>query len=369
MFIGVFGTSEKKNEKRIPIHPDHFDYLEDHVLEKMYFEESYGESFGFDIKEYKDKVAGILPRAEIFESCDALLLPKFSEGDNANFKENQIVYGWPHCVQGADITQVAIDKKLTLIAFEAMFSGRHHIFHKNNEMAGFASLNHCLQLNGITGLYSKPMKAVVLGFGSTGRGAVTALQSQGISNIEVYTQRPTHLIQNQIPSITYSQYKVKDNRAYYNSKELLLEKLKDADIIVNCILQNPNNPIDFILNNDVPTLKKNAMIVDVSCDIAMGFEFATPTTFDEPGFRVQDHIYYYGVDHTPTLYWNSSSYELSKALLPFVECMVKDKQAYKSNLILEKAVEVEQGVIKNVAILEYQNRIAAYPHSLKDNDC
>jgi len=369
MYIGIFGTSLKKHEKRIPVHPEHFDTIEDHILKNMIFEEGYAQDFGFDITKYKNKVAGILPRSELFEKCDVLILPKFSDEDNANFKTGQIVYGWPHCVQGHDITQTAIDKKLTLVAFEAMFSGRHHIFHKNNEIAGFASLNHCLELNGLTGLYSKPMKAVVFGFGSTGRGAVTALQSQGINRIEVFTQRPPHLIQNQIPGVIYTQFKVKDNRAYHNSKELLLERLKDVDIIVNCILQDPNNPVDFVQNDEVLKLNKNAMVVDVSCDNAMGFEFAKPTSFDKPGFKVQNHIYYYAVDHTPTLFWNSSSYELSKALLPFIDLICGSNQrAYKDNGILSDAIEIEQGVIKNQAILDYQNRQGTYPHR-KNDEC
>lgn len=365
MLIGVFGSSLKRNEKRIPIHPEHFDAVEDNLLSKMVFEEGYAQDFGFDINHYKDKVAGILPRQELFKKCDVLILPKFSEKDNANFQEGQTIYGWPHCVQGPEITQTAIDKKLTIVAFEAMFSGKHHIFHKNNEIAGFASLNHCLQLNGVTGLYSKPMKAIVIGFGSTGRGAVTALQSQGINTIEVFTQRPAHLIQNQIPGVIYSQYRVKQNRAFHNSKERIIEKLKTADIIVNCILQDPNNPVDFVRDEEVLELKKNAMIIDVSCDLAMGFDFAKPTSFDEPGFKVKDHVYYYAVDHTPTLFWNSSSYELSKALLPFLDDICGSKTSYSNNEILAQAVEIEKGEIVNKAILEYQNRNASYPHIIK----
>jgi hypothetical protein len=31
-------------------------------------------------------------------------------------REGQIVWGWPHCVQDAEVTQLAIDRRLTLIA-------------------------------------------------------------------------------------------------------------------------------------------------------------------------------------------------------------------------------------------------------------
>ena len=60
------------------------------------------------------------------------------------------LWGWPHCVQDTQLTQLAIDRRLTLIAFEAMNhwtrDGRFrlHVFHKNNELAGYCSVLHAL---------------------------------------------------------------------------------------------------------------------------------------------------------------------------------------------------------------------------------
>lgn len=61
--------------------------------------------------------------------------------DIAELREGQVLWGWPHCVQDEKMTQIAIDRRLTLIAWEAMnhwtstgaFSV--HVFHKNNEAA------------------------------------------------------------------------------------------------------------------------------------------------------------------------------------------------------------------------------------------
>ena len=46
--------------------------------------------------------------------------------DFDDMKEGMIHWGWPHCVQQRDITQTAIDRKLTLIAWEAMHSWSEH---------------------------------------------------------------------------------------------------------------------------------------------------------------------------------------------------------------------------------------------------
>ena len=65
-----------------------------------------------------------------------------------------MLWGWPHCRPGTELTQLAIDKRLTLIAWEAMNhwtpTGRFvvHVFHKNNEIAGYCSVLHAMRAHG-----------------------------------------------------------------------------------------------------------------------------------------------------------------------------------------------------------------------------
>ena len=67
--------------------------------------------------------------------------------------DGQVLWGWPHCVQDEEITQLSIDRRLTLIAFEAMNyweadgSFGLHVFY-NNELAGYCSVLHALELTG-----------------------------------------------------------------------------------------------------------------------------------------------------------------------------------------------------------------------------
>ena len=65
-------------------------------------------------------VAGLRTRAELFAECDVILLPKPQPQDLAQMRDGQVLWGWPHCVQDEEITQLSIDRRLTLIAFEAM---------------------------------------------------------------------------------------------------------------------------------------------------------------------------------------------------------------------------------------------------------
>ena len=133
-------------------------------------------------------------------------LPKVQAEDLAEVNERQVVLGWPHCVQDVALTQVAIDRRLTLIAFEAMNHWRAdggfglHVFHKNNELAGYCSVLHAMQLIGVTGSYGRRLRAAVIGFGATARGAVTALNAHGVDDVRVLTNRDVAAVGSPIPS-------------------------------------------------------------------------------------------------------------------------------------------------------------------------
>lgn len=144
----------KKQEKRVPIHPDQLDWIDDEIKRNLFFEEGYGLPFGMSDTEIASVSGGVLSRADLFQKCDVALLAKPVQEDFDEMKEGTIHWGWPHCVQQRSIAQTAIDLKLTLIAWEAMhrWSARGdwqmHIFQKNNEIAGYAGVHHAMNLDG-----------------------------------------------------------------------------------------------------------------------------------------------------------------------------------------------------------------------------
>jgi len=375
--MGVIGTSSKENEFRIPIHPAHIPHIPQEFRRRIYFETGYSQKFGFDDEYLRTFSAGVFSKPELFEKCDIVLLPKPTEGDFPYFRDGQILWGWPHCVQGEAITQVGIDKKLTYIAFETMFLWKSeqvrdlHIFHKNNEMAGYCSTLHALQLAGITGHYGQSKKVAVISFGSTCRGAIHCLKGFGFTDITLFTKRPGYALTAPIPTLKHYQYVTEkgSGKALVKKDEeqpqvLMAQELSQYDIIINCILQNPNNPLMFIDNNEVDLLQPLSVIIDVSCDTKMGFEFARPTSFEEPTFQVgkNGQVTYYAVDHTPTYLYNAASYEISLALCPFIETVMSGKTSWEKNIIIRKSIEIEKGVIQNPDILAFQKRARKYPH-------
>lgn len=372
LITGVVRQSLKPNEKRVPIFPEHIALIEPELRSNLYFESGYGIDFGVSDNSILENGCNIASRVDLFAKCDLLILPKPVEEDLLAMKKNQILWGWPHCVQQHSIAQAAIDNKLTLIAWEAMHHWSEtgvklmHSFYKNNELAGYAAIHHALQINGIDGFYGPRRLVVILGYGSVARGVIHALHSRGFNNILVLTRRPVHLVSEQHPDVYFAQLINKSGA--FESTEFggenipLIETLEKADIICNCVLQDTNDPMMFIQHDDIQKLKSNSLIIDISCDEGMGFPFAKPTTFHKPIFKVGNNITYYSVDHTPSYLWNAASREISKSILPYLKTVMNGNAAWESNLDINKSIEIENGEVINNKILTFQKRETEYPY-------
>ncbi|MCA0132983.1 N(5)-(carboxyethyl)ornithine synthase [Winogradskyella alexanderae] len=370
--VGVFGTSRKKQEKRVPIHPDQLDWIDQEVRDHLFFEEGYGLPFGMNDSALTELSAGVLSRAELFQHCKVALLAKPVQEDFDEMKEGTIHWGWPHCVQQRLITQSAIDKKLTLIAWEAMHrwtahgDWQMHIFQHNNEIAGYAGVHHAMNLMGIDGNYGPNRKAVVISFGSVSRGAIRALQARGIQDITVLTQRHYFLVADQMAGVNYYQIDEDEKGNLIalrpdNQSHPFIEELIDADIIVNGMLQDTDNPLMFVSEDQNNRLKPGCLIIDISCDEGMGFSFAKPTNFERPIFKVGT-LFYYAVDHTPSYLWNAASWEISSNLIPYLPIIIGGPEKWKGSETIRRAIEIKDGIIKNPKITSFQNRSSEYPH-------
>lgn len=373
MTIGVFGRSRKENEFRVPVFPEHLSRFPESLRRLMVFEEGYGTRFGYQDSYFTGLGAKVAGRERLLEDCSVIMLPKPMPADLAMMKPGQVLFGWAHCVQQTAMAQLAIDRRLTVIAWESMHawsgSGEKllHIFYKNNELAGYAAVLHCLQLLGMDGHYGPRRKVVVLSYGSVSRGAVQALHGRGFNNIHVFTRRPAHLVAAQDPDVYYGHYFYGPDRKLMvtdseGAERPLLNELATADIICNGILQDVSDPVLFISRDETARLKPRCVIVDVSCDLGMGFPFARPTSFTDPIIRIDPNIVYYAVDHVPSYLWNAASREISKSLLPYLGAVAEGEASWRADPTIWKAVEIQDGVVLNKDILTFQRRKPEYPH-------
>jgi alanine dehydrogenase len=372
--LGALGTSRKENEFRLPIHPRHFETIPPELRASIFVEDGYASRFETRPSELDEMFAGVRSQDELFQQCDVILLPKPQSEDLLEMHEGQVLWGWPHCVQNEKLTQVAIDRKLTLIAWEAMNlwhadgSFNLHVFHKNNELAGFCSVLHALRSMGLTGQYGRELRAAVISYGATGRGAVTALTTQGISDVTVLSQREPAQVASPSHSARFVQFEAEDDGSNRwrvisdDGRKPMVDVLAEHDIVVNCFFQDPETPYIFVTRSDLDHFAPGTLMIAVSCDEGMGFEWARSTEFTDPILRIGGDVHYYAVDHSPSYLWDSASWEVSAALLGYLAPVMEGSTAWQADETIRRAIEIQNGVIQNPKILSFQHRSSKYPH-------
>lgn len=375
--MGVIGTSKKQDERRVPIHPEHLNRLPEHIRKQLIFEKGYGKPFNITDEEIRTKTGGIATRNEILSDIGSAIIAKPVQSDLEEMKSEGVLWGYPHCAQQEAITQIAIDKKLTLIAFEDMYvwhpSGQigRHTFYKNNEMAGYSAVIHALQLKGIDGHYGNQRKVIIFSFGAVSRGAIYALKAHGFRDITICIQRPDHEVREEVLDVHYSRIR-KGKKGeprlmvveHDGTERPLMDLIKESEIIINGTYQDTDDPIDYVKESEKSNLKPGTLIIDVSCDEGMGFYCAKPTTFQDPIISV-DHIDYYAVDHTPSYYWESASRSISAALIVHLPSVIEGRSSWKNNKTIQNAINIDNGTIVKDHVLRFQNRENEYPHLVR----
>jgi len=374
--LGVIGTSRKEDEKRVPIHPDHLLRLPEDIRKQLIFEKGYGIPFGLDDEFFVAQTGGIASRHELLAEIGTVIIAKPVLADLQEIREGGFIWGYPHCAQQSDITQTAIDRKLTLIAFEDMYiwspSGQmgRHTFYKNNEIAGYCAVIHALQLKGIDGHYGNQRKVIIFSFGAVSRGAIYALKAHGFRDITICIKRADHEVREEILDVHYVRIREGINKEarivtveHDGTVQPLSNLINESEIIINGLYQDTDHPFNFVIEEEKDQLKPGCLIIDVSCDEGMGFYFAKPTTFKNPMLNI-DNIDYYAVDHTPSYLWESASRSLSAALIVYLAPILEGRKGWMKNATIQKAINIDNGVIIKESVLTFQNRMPNYPHNL-----
>lgn len=316
MTIG-FPISHKENERRRAIVPMHLENIKH--TDMLYVEQGYGNVLGYDDSEYEKYGVHICTHEEAL-SKDVICDPKVGDADYLDKLHNQTVFGWLHAVQNRDITDKLLNGRLSGIAWEDMYDSGRHVFWKNNEIAGEAALCHAYLLHGV---FPNQTKVAVLGRGNTARGAIRTLNYMG-AEVVVYDR---------------------------HMEELFRKEFMNYDVIVNAILWDVRRKDHILYKDDLKRMKKGALIIDISCDRNGGIETSVPTTIENPTYVV-DGVTHYVVDHTPSLFYKSTSEAISEQVCSFLDDIISEQR----NIILDNATIIANGKIIDKRIIAFQNR-------------
>lgn len=311
--------SHKENEKRRALIPSHIKKIAH--PEQVYIEDGYGEVLGYSNEDYSQHGVRVASRNEVLAK-DVICDPKIGDADYLGDLDHQTIFGWIHAVQNRDITDKIIHSHLSAYGWEDMYEDGRHSFWRNNEIAGEAAVFHAYMCHGV---FPYNTKAAVLGRGNIARGAIKTLNYMGAEVIQ-YDRHTEHLFQ---------------------------KELYQYDVIVNGILWDTKRNDHIVYREDLKRMKPNALIIDISCDRCGGIETSVPTTIDNPTYIV-DGITHYVVDHTPSLFWKTTTESLSFEFVKYADLFIEGTML--SNLVLQNCHNFEKGVILDNRIIEFQNR-------------
>lgn len=98
-------------------------------------------------------------------------------------------------------------------------------------------------------------------------------------------------------------------------------------------------------------MKRNSMIIDISCDRNGGIETSIPTSFEKPTYMV-DGVLHYVVDHTPSLFYKTASESISKEVSKYVDQLLE----MRPQEVLNAAEIVRKGELIDPRIATFQGR-------------
>lgn len=311
--------SHKENEKRRALTVA--DIAKVKNANQIFVEQGYGDVLGYCDNDYLKAGVNVAHREEVLRK-DIICDPKIGDAEYLENLNEQTIFGWIHAVQNRDITDKIIASHLTGFAWEDMYEDGRHSFWRNNEIAGEAAVFHAYMCHGV---FPYNTKAAVLGRGNIARGAIKTLNYMGAEVVQ-----------------------------YDRKQEALFRKELDRyDVIVNGILWDTNRKDHIIYREDLKRMKHNALIIDVSCDRNGGIETSIPTTIENPIYVV-DGVTHYVVDHTPSLFWKTTTESLSVEFVKYIDLLIEDR--YADSQVLAKCLNFEKGLILDQRINDFQGR-------------
>ncbi|AXI01276.1 N(5)-(carboxyethyl)ornithine synthase [Sporosarcina sp. PTS2304] len=311
-----FVISHKNNEKRRALLPK--DLASINCVDKLYFEEGYGEILGYSDEEYKAQGVHVVSRDQVLQ-CDAIVDVKLGDADFFDkITPGKLLIGWAHAVQDIAFTDAVLAGNHTVMAWEEMLDNGRYIFYRNREIAGEAAIIQSYQY---CGKMPYETKVAILGNGHTTKGALRILHGLG-ADVDVYGRK---------------------------LESLFRKNMYNYDVLVNCVMWDTSRTDRIIYKEDLKKLKKGAMIVDVSCDPNLEIETSRPSTIDDPVYTV-DGIIHYTVDNTPAMFPHTVTKMLSEVFSEMIDMLSEGNWT----TMVREAVVIEKGHILDKNIIEFR---------------
>ncbi len=361
MFIGIL-HDQVNQEHRVSLTPDAVGDLVK-AGHAVFIQDSAGEDSGFYNVYYEKAGATIVySREEVYDRADLILkISPLNPGDIEYLREEQTVFGFHHlAVASREVIAALEQKKVTAIGMEIIEdeTGELVIQTPISEIAGQMSVHigaHYLQneqdgrgvlFGGIPGV---PEAAIVIvGAGVVGLHATEA--ALGLGGHVVLLDRDVRKLRK-----ASELFGKRLTTGVVNTRNL--EKaVQFADVLITAVLVHGARTPHLVTHEHVQSMKRRAVVVDVSIDQGGCVETSRPTNLAHPVF-IEEDVTHYCVPNMTSNVSRSATYAITNSSLPYIQDIANFgvDDALINNFALRKGVYFHKGRCTLKSVAEYFN--------------
>lgn len=324
---------------------------------QIYVETMAGEGSAISDEDYAKVGCSIVSdRRKICDACDMIIKvkePLVEEYDL--FHAGQILYTYLHLAANESLTKMLLKNKVTGIAYETIMEsdGSLPLLKPMSEIAGRLSVQEGAKylektfggrgvlLGGVPGI--RRGKVTIIGGGVVGSNACKMAVGLGaeVTILDISANRLARLDDIYGNRIT----------TLYSNEGSIAECICEADLVIGAVLIPGAAAPKVIRREQLSSMKKGAVIVDVAVDQGGCFETTHATYHSDPTF-ILDGIVHYCVANMPGAVSMSSTYALT-GVTNHYGLQIADKgveEAVKTSRALREGVNTMKGELKNEAV-------------------
>ena len=285
-----------------------------------------GNGIGVDDAQYVAAGASIAPSAaDVFAHSDLIVKVKEPQPDECTMlRSGQVLFTYLHLAADPAQARGLMKSGATAIAYETVTApnGSLPLLTPMSEVAGRMSIQvgaASLQkanggfgvlLGGVPGVQAA--KVVILGGGVAGTHA---------AEIAVGMRADVTVVDRSLDRLRELSSMFGSNlQTAYSTTETIERLVRDADLVIGAVLIAGAAAPRLVTRAMLSTMKRGAVLVDISIDQGGCFETSRPTTHADPTFVVEGVIHYC-VANMPGAVPRTSTFALTNATLPYVRAL------------------------------------------------
>jgi len=322
-----------------------------HSGHKVYLESGAGERSGYSDSEYQSLGVDILSDASsVYGQAELVVKVKEPIGQELDMlRPEHILFSFLHLAAGHELLQRLLAIGLTAISFETVQNtGGLPILAPMSDIAGRLAVHHGINLlfqseggrglllGGVPG--TERGHVVVIGAGNAGSNAVEVAASLG-ARVTVFDKKYQKL---------ESMRRVGANvTTMYPFPEKVAQAVADADLLIGAVLVPGARTPHLVSAQQVESMRKGSVIVDIAVDQGGCVETIRPTSYDNPTF-IHSGVIHFGVTNIPGAVPRTASQALTTAMIPYLHTLASGGLATSTSL--QAGINVADGHIVYMAL-------------------